>query len=47
MGMNELYGDSILLQGWESGEIYEMYFYDNKLIGFPESPSEIELNKIE
>jgi hypothetical protein len=44
MGMNEIKGDSILLIGWKNGETYEMYFYENKLIGFPESPNEIELN---
>ncbi|AUP80911.1 hypothetical protein [Flavivirga eckloniae] len=47
MGMNEKKGDSILLIGWENGETYEMFFYNNKLIGFPENPNEIELNKVE
>ncbi len=47
MGMNEIKGDSILLIGWKNEETYEMYFYENKLIGFPESPNEIELNKTE
>jgi hypothetical protein len=47
MGMNEKKGDSILLIGWENGETYEMFFYKNKLIGFPENPKEIELNKVE
>ena len=45
MGMNEKRGDSIVLKWWKEGETYEMYFYNNKLIGFPESPNEIELNK--
>lgn len=47
MGMNEKKGDSIILKWWRLGEIYEMYFYENKLIGFPENPNEIELNKAE
>ena len=44
LGMNEKRGDSIVLKWW-NGETQEMYFYDNKLIGFPESPNPIELNK--
>jgi hypothetical protein len=47
MGMNEKKGDSIILKWWKQGENYEMYFYKNKLIGFPENPKEIELNKVE
>ena len=47
MGMNEKIGDSILLKGWNSEEFYDMYFYNNKLIGLPESPNPIELNKKE
>ncbi|MGJ5641305.1 hypothetical protein [Formosa sp. S-31] len=47
MGMNEKIGDSILLKVWNSGEFYDMYFYNNKLIGLPESPNPIELNKKE
>ena len=47
MGMNEKIGDSILLKGWNNGESYNMYFYNNKLIGLPESPNPIELNKKE
>ena len=46
MGMNEKRGDSIVLKWW-NGEIQEMYFYDNKLIGLPESPNPIELNEEE
>ena len=46
MGMNEKRGDSIVLEWW-NGEIQEMYFYDDKLIGLPESPNPIELNKKE
>ena len=45
MGMNEKRGDSILLIGWNKGEFYDMYFYNNKLIGLPESPTPIELYK--
>lgn len=45
LGMNEIKGDSILLLGWKSGETYEMYFYQNKLIGFPEKRNEIKLKK--
>lgn len=45
MGMNEKIGDSILLKGWNKGVFYDMYFYNNKLIGLPESPDPIELNK--
>lgn len=44
-GMNEKIGDSILLKGWNKGEFYNMYFYNNKLIGLPESPNPIELYK--
>ena len=47
MGMNETKGDSILLKGWEKGTYYDMYFYNNRLIGFPENPSEIRLHKID
>ncbi|GAA3631200.1 hypothetical protein [Flavivirga jejuensis] len=47
MGMNERKGDSIILKWWQQGKTYEMYFYKNKLIGFPESPNEIELSKME
>ena len=47
MGMNEKIGDSILLKGWNKGEFYNMYFYNYKLIGLPESPNEIKLNKSE
>ncbi|WCC46227.1 hypothetical protein [Tenacibaculum finnmarkense] len=47
MGMNEKKGDSIILKWWKQGENFEMYFYKNKLIGFPENPKEIELNKEE
>ena len=47
MGMNEKRGDSILLKGWNKGEFYDMYFYNDKLIGLPESPNAIELNKKE
>ncbi|WP_028871008.1 hypothetical protein [Psychroserpens burtonensis] len=47
MGMNEKIGDSILLKGWNAGEFYDMYFYNNKLIGLPESPNEIKLTKSE
>jgi hypothetical protein len=32
--MNERIGDSILLQGFKKGVIYNMYFYNNELIGF-------------
>ncbi|HNP69379.1 MAG TPA: hypothetical protein PKH16_15840 [Aequorivita sp.] len=46
MGMNEKRGDSIVLKWW-NGEIQEMYFYDDKLIGLPENPNPIELNKKE
>ena len=45
MGMNEKKGDSIILKWWKQGENFEMYFYKNKLIGFPENPKEIELKK--
>tara|TARA_R110002012_G_scaffold319210_1_gene539070 strand:- start:545 stop:1024 length:480 start_codon:yes stop_codon:yes gene_type:complete len=44
MGMNEKRGDSIVLKWW-NGEIQEMYFYDDKLIGLPENPNPIELDK--
>jgi hypothetical protein len=44
MGMNEKRGDSIVLKWW-NGEIQEMYFYDDKLIGLPEKPNPIELYK--
>ena len=47
IGMNEKIGDSILLKGWNGGEFYDMYFYNNKLIGLPESPNPIELNQKE
>ncbi|WP_397447831.1 hypothetical protein [Polaribacter sp. R77954] len=47
MGMNEKKGDSIILKWWKQGENFEMYFYNNKLIGFPENPKEIELKKEE
>ncbi len=47
MGMNEKRGDSIILIYGKSGEIFEMYFYENKLIGLPENPSEIKLKKAE
>ena len=47
IGMNEKIGDSILLKGWNKGEFYDMYFYNDKLIGLPESPNAIELNKKE
>lgn len=47
MGMNEKRGDSIVLEWWKQGKNYEMYFYKNKLIGLPESPNAIELNKKE
>lgn len=43
MGMHEQKGDSILLTGWENGKTYTMYVYDNKLMGLPESPKEIDL----
>ena len=45
MGMNERIGDSILLQGFKKGVIYNMYFYNNQLIGFPENPKSIEVFK--
>ncbi|RBA28273.1 hypothetical protein [Flavobacterium tibetense] len=45
MGMNERIGDSILLQGVKKGLIYNMYFYNNELIGFPENPKPIEVFK--
>lgn len=47
IGMYEKIGDSILLKGWNQAEFYDMYFYDHKLIGLPESPNPIELNKKE
>ncbi|WP_282115936.1 hypothetical protein [Cellulophaga baltica] len=46
MGMNEKRGDSIVLKWW-NGKIQEMYFYDDNLIGLPENPNSIELNKKE
>ncbi|MGJ8685660.1 MAG: hypothetical protein ACSHWW_13600 [Nonlabens sp.] len=46
LGMNEKRGDSIVLELWD-GEIQEMYIYDDKLIGLPENPNPIELNKKE
>lgn len=45
MGMNERIGDSILLQRFKEGVIYDMYLYKNKLLGFPESPKPIEVFK--
>ena len=47
MGMNEKRGDSIALLWWKEGKTNEMYYYENKLIGFPESPNEIKLKKTE
>ncbi|QXP70720.1 hypothetical protein H0I29_01060 [Polaribacter sp. R2A056_3_33] len=47
MGMNEKKGDSIILKWWKQGENFEMYFYKNKLIGFPENPKGIEMKKQE
>ena len=47
LGMNEKIGDSILLKRWNAGKFYDMYFYNDKLIGLPESPNAIELNKVE
>ena len=47
MGMNEKKGDSIILKWWKQGENFEMYLFNNKLIGFPEKPKEIELIKVE
>ena len=47
MGMNEKKGDSIILKWWKQGENFEMYFYKNKLFGFPENPKEIEMKKEE
>ncbi|PWI28908.1 hypothetical protein DI383_14210 [Flavobacteriaceae bacterium LYZ1037] len=45
IGMNKKIGDSILLEGWNKGEFFDMYFYNNNLIGLPESPNPIKLNK--
>lgn len=45
MGMNERIGDSILLQGFKKGGIYNMYFYNNQLSGFPDSQNPIEVSK--
>jgi hypothetical protein len=48
-GMNEQKGDSIILEGWDydKWQGFEMYYYKNTLIGFPEYPNEIKLIKIE
>jgi hypothetical protein len=45
MGMNEKKGDSIILKGWnyDKWEEYNMYYYNNTLIGFPESQNKIKL----
>ena len=45
IGMNEKKGDSIILKGWDydKWEEYNMYYYNNTLIGFPESQNRIKL----
>ena len=49
LGMNEQKGDSIILKGWDydKWEGFNMYFYNNTLVGFPENPNEIKLIKKE
>ena len=42
-------GDSIILKGWDydKWEEYNMYYYNNTLIGFPESQNRIKLKIVE
>ena len=49
IGMNEKKGDSIILKGWDydKWEEYNMYYYNNTLIGFPESQNRIKLKIVE
>lgn len=49
MGMNEIKGDSIVLKGWDydKRQDFNMYYYNNTLLGFPEHPDKIELIKKE
>lgn len=44
LGLHKKIGDSIQLQGWDQGKLYNMYYYNYTLTGLPINPSTIKLS---